>query len=86
VKDVLSCFDEFRFSRTYWTYKAIKNHMFPDGILSYVPNSPWVNRPGPKSGWETWSGLWPSKKKEMIQSWNTKAFDINKEIEKVLHA
>jgi endo-1,4-beta-mannosidase len=84
VKDVLSCFDEFGFHRTYWTYKAVKNHMFPDGIFSYYPNSPWVNRPGPKSGWDTWSTLWLSKKKEMIRSWSTKAFEVNKPIEKVL--
>lgn len=84
LKDVLNCFDEFGFHRTYWTYKAVKNHMFPDGIFSYYPNSPWVNRHGPISGWDTWASLWPSKKKEMIASWSTKAFTINKIIEKVL--
>ncbi len=84
VSDVLDCFDEFGFHRTYWTYKAIKNHMFPDGIFSYYPNSPWVNRPGPKSGWETWSSLWPTKKKEMITSWLTKSFEMNPSIKKAL--
>lgn len=84
VKDVLSIFDEYGFHRTYWTYKAIKNHMFPDGVLSYYPNSPWVNRPGPRSGWETWARLWPEYKKAMIASWSTKAFETNRPIEKVL--
>ncbi|MBF0489757.1 MAG: glycoside hydrolase family 5 protein [Candidatus Omnitrophica bacterium] len=84
IEDILGCFDEFGFHRAYWTYKAIKNHMFPDGVFSYYPNSPWVNRPGPKSGWDTWASLWPTKKNEMIRSWSTKAFDVNQEIEKVL--
>jgi len=84
VKDVLACFDEFRFHRTYWTYKAVKNHMFPDGIFSYYPNSPWVNRPGPKCGWETWNLLWSSRKKDIIRSWLTANFEVNQSIEKVL--
>ncbi len=84
LKDVLACFDEFQFHRTYWTYKAVKSHMFPDGILSYYPNSPWVNRAGPRSGWETWKDLWSSRKKDIIRSWFTSTFDINKPIEKVL--
>ena len=32
------CFQEAGFHWTYWTYKAVKNHMFPDGIYSYFPN------------------------------------------------
>ncbi|MEI7997884.1 MAG: glycoside hydrolase family 5 protein [Candidatus Omnitrophota bacterium] len=84
VKDVLACFNEFGFHRTYWTYKAVKNHMFPDGIFSYYPNSPWVNRPGVKSGWETWNALWSERKKDIISSWFTSAFNVNKTIEKVL--
>jgi endoglucanase len=84
VKDVIHCFNQLGFHRTYWTYKAVKNHMFPDGIFSYYPNSPWVSRHGPKSGWDTWASLWPTKKKEIIASWETKAFNINLTIKKAL--
>lgn len=84
VKDVLDVFNEFGFHRTYWTYKAVKNHMFPDGILSFYPNSPWINRQGPQTGWEIWDQWWPSRKKDMIRSWETKSFQVNNHIEKVL--
>jgi aryl-phospho-beta-D-glucosidase BglC (GH1 family) len=80
LKDILSCFREFGFHWTYWTYKAVKNSVFPDGIFSYVENPPWVNRQGPLMGWETYALHWPKRKKEMIDSWRTKHFRPNKEI------
>jgi hypothetical protein len=51
--------------------------MFPDGIYSYYPNSPWVNRIGPKTGWHRWGDCWPKHKDEMFASWRTKAFGLN---------
>ncbi len=80
LKDMLACFKEFDFHWTYWTYKAIKNSLFPDGILSYMPNSPWVNRPGPRMGWDTYRFLWPEKKEEIMNSWDSKNFNHNKPI------
>ncbi|NLE65216.1 MAG: hypothetical protein GX606_04805, partial [Elusimicrobia bacterium] len=61
----------------YWTFKAIKNYMFPDGVYSYGANDPWVNRAGPDSGWDSWARLWPTHKKQMIASWRTEKFSLN---------
>jgi len=77
LRDLLKVFNDRGFHWTYWTYKAVKSHMFPDGIYGYRPNTPWVNRQGPKSGWDTWAALWPKHKKDMIASWRTKAFAPN---------
>ncbi len=77
LKDVLGCFKEFGFHWTYWTYKAVKNSIFPDGIFSYFPNPPWVNRQGPRLGWDNYIHTWPQYKKEMIHSWRTDSFTEN---------
>ncbi len=77
LKDELKCFNDFGFHWNYWTYKAVKNYMFPDGIFSYYPNSLWVHRPGPVTGWHRWKEFWPKERKSMVSSWNTKAFNIN---------
>jgi len=84
LKDVLNCFDEFGFHWTYWTYKAIKNSIFPDGIFSYVDNAPWINRAGPLQGWETYHLHWPSQRRAMIRSWQTQTFLPNTHILNVL--
>ncbi len=80
VADILSHFKALDIHWTYWTWKAIKHHMFPDGVMSYYPNDPWINRPGPVTGWDTWAQYWPSKEKEMIASWRTAAFSANEEL------
>ncbi|MEW5894256.1 MAG: glycoside hydrolase family 5 protein [Candidatus Omnitrophota bacterium] len=82
--DLLDCFEEADFHWTYWTYKAVKNYMFPDGIFSYFPNDPWVHRQGPKSGWDTWADCWPTMKTKMIRSWQTKNFKANESVAGVL--
>ena len=86
VKDILAVFKENNIHWSYWTWKAVKNHMFPDGINSYVHNDPWVNRSGPLTGWETWHLHWADKKKAMIASWKTDAFTENKAIVKALQS
>ncbi len=77
LRDELKAFNDFGFHWTYWTYKAVKNHMFPDGIYGYYPNSPWVHRQGPKTGWDTWGQLWAKHKHEMAASWRTRNFSLN---------
>ncbi len=84
VKDMLAHFKALNIHWSYWTWKAMKNHMHPDGVYSYVPNSPWVNRAGVESGWDTWARLWPTHKKEMVASWQTGRFTVNAAIENVL--
>ncbi|MCK5013610.1 MAG: glycoside hydrolase family 5 protein [Candidatus Omnitrophica bacterium] len=84
LADILKCFNDFGFHWTYWTYKAIKGPLMPDGIYSYVENPPWVNRIGPLTGWDTYKQHWPAQQNAMIHSWHTDQFQANKEILKVL--
>lgn len=84
VRDIVNVFKEFGFHWNYWTYKAVKHYMFPDGIFSYYPNPAWVNRAGPVSGWNRWKDLWPKHKKEMTASWRTEEFTLNEKILKAL--
>jgi hypothetical protein len=86
VEDMSGHFRALGIHWSYWPWKAVKNHMFPDGIYSYGPNDPWVNRQGPLTGWETWAALWPKQKKAMIASWRTDQFSLNKKIAEALHA
>jgi endoglucanase len=77
LRDELKVFNDFGFHWNYWTYKAVKNYLHPDGIYGYYPNSPWVNRPAPKPGWHTWGDCWPRHKDAMADSWRTSAFSLN---------
>ena len=77
LRDELKCFNDFGFHWNYWTYKAVKNYSFPDGVFSYRPDSPWVHRIGPKTGWNCWADCWPKYKNEMVASWRTSAFGLN---------
>ncbi len=84
LKDLLECFNELGFHWNYWTYKAVKNSAFPDGLFSYYPNSPWVARQGPRMGWDTYAALWPKCKDELIHSWETKSFSLNSHVYEAL--
>lgn len=84
LRDVVTSFNQFGFHWTYWTFKAIKNSVFPDGLYSYFPNTPWVNRHGPKTGWDTYVDHWPIKRKDITQSWQTKNFEENTLLLKIL--
>lgn len=84
VEDVLELFKEFKFSWTYWTYKAIANPVFPDGVYRYLKNPPWVKREGPVFGWENFYKLWPKEKRRIILSWKTENFIKNKRLYSIL--
>ena len=84
LKDVLDCFDDLGFHWTYWTYKAVKNGIFPDGVFSYYDNPPWVSRHGPRFGWDNFATHWPARQKDMIQSWKTESFKVNTKIAQIL--
>ena len=84
LADMLKCFNDFGFHWTYWTYKAVKGEVFPDGIYSYVNNPPWVNRAGPLRGWDTYKQYWSKRQKAMVQSWHTGRFQANEEVLRVL--
>jgi len=80
VEDILKCFNEHKFHWTYWTYKAIANSVFPDGIYRYLGNLLWVNRQGPVYGFENFYTLWESHKKEITKSWETPNFTKDKQL------
>ncbi len=84
LEDTLSCFNELGFHWTYWTFKAVKNSVFPDGIFSYLPNAPWIQRHGPKMGWDNYKFLWKHKQKDIVSSWKSDFFTGNDEVLKVL--
>jgi aryl-phospho-beta-D-glucosidase BglC (GH1 family) len=84
VKDAAQCFNDVGFHWTYWTYKAIKNAAFPDGIYSYRNNPLWVNRQGPKIGWDNYAQLWKTQRREIVESWRTTQFTPNIELLNVL--
>lgn len=84
LDDALSVFREFGFSWTYWTYKAVSSGIFPDGIVQYLDNSPWVKREGPVYGLENLYTAWPAYKNKIVSSWNTKHFQVNHDIVKGL--
>ena len=84
LADTLDAYEQFGFHWTYWTFKAIKNFTFPDGLYSYRENPPWVHREGPVTGWDTYADLWPKHKKQMAKSWRTEAFTPNQQLIKVI--
>ncbi len=77
VDDILSAFDDFGFSYTYWTYKAVANNVFPDGIYQYMPNSPFVRREGPVYGWETYPTAWKKNHAAIIDALKTDTYTKN---------
>jgi len=84
VRDVLKCFNEYKFHWTYWTYKAVANSIFPDGIYQYLENPAWVNRQGHVYGWENFYTLWKRHEKEIIESWKTRNFTRQDDIANLL--
>lgn len=84
LRDILSSFNELGFHWAYWTYKAVKNNVFPDGVFSFLGNPSWVNRQGPYSGWDTYPHHWPKHSQKIIDSWQTSAFAKNAYIAEIL--
>lgn len=86
LKTILGLFDEYGFDYTYWTYKAIANHVFPDGLYQALPNSKFICRQGPIFGCETYGGLWKNEKAQLIDFWRTKNFTPNQALLDTLSA
>ncbi|MFA5388183.1 MAG: glycoside hydrolase family 5 protein [Candidatus Omnitrophota bacterium] len=84
VRDTLECFKEFGFHWTYWTYKAVSNSVFPDGIYQYTANPPWISRQGPVYGFENFYTLWKGHKNAIIGSWKTEGFKKNEPLANLL--
>lgn len=78
VGDTLSAFKRFGFHWTYWTYKAVSNNIFPDGLYQYLENEPWVLRENLKSGWDNFCQPEDSKRNTILRSLKTENFTLNK--------
>ncbi|MDD5584254.1 MAG: cellulase family glycosylhydrolase [Candidatus Omnitrophica bacterium] len=77
---ILDVFDKFGFGYTYWTYKAMAHHVFPDGIYQYIPDSKYICREGPVYGWESYYEYWKKEKKDITKFWRTENFTPNSAI------
>ncbi len=84
LKDMLDAFEHYGFNYTYWTYKAVKTYLFPDGIMQYLPNSVSVCRQGPEAGWDSYCRLWAKNKNDIVNTWKTKNYTSNEDLLKVL--
>lgn len=84
LDDILAAFDDFGFDYTYWTYKAIANNLFPDGIYQYFDNNEFIKREGPTYGWENYTYNWKKQKKKIANLWQTKNYTFNKNIGTIL--
>lgn len=84
LKDFFSVCDEYGFDYTYWTYKAVANSQWPDGIYQYIPNSPYIRRGGLKQGFEAYYDTWRKEKKKIAGFWRTKNYTPNAAIISVL--
>ncbi|MCK9574178.1 MAG: glycoside hydrolase family 5 protein [Candidatus Omnitrophica bacterium] len=77
LESILETFDEFNFSYTYWTYKAVSGYVSPDGLYQYIQNSKYVVREGPVYGWENYITNFKKEKNEIVDLWQTKNFTPN---------
>ena len=84
MSDVLETFEEMNIHWHYWTFKAVKNNVCPDGLFSFYENPQWVNRMGKSYGWDNYAELWDKHHEEIIQSWRSDHFLPNEELIKVI--
>lgn len=84
LSDILKLFDEFGFGWSYWTYKAVAQFCFPDGLYQYIQNSKFIRREGPIYGWENYILYWKDYKNQIIEFWKTKNFVLNKTLLEIL--
>jgi aryl-phospho-beta-D-glucosidase BglC (GH1 family) len=80
LDDMLTVYDEFGFDYTYWTYKAVANAVFPDGIYQYIPNNKYVRRDGPIYGFENYRDYWSEEKDGLAEFWRTESYTPNRKI------
>ncbi len=84
LRDILDIYKEWGFSWTYWTYKAVANSVFPDGIMQYLENPLWVRREGPVYGWENYILFWKEHKQDILDFFKTDNFVQNNDIVNIL--
>jgi hypothetical protein len=81
---IFKAFQKLSFGYTYWTYKAVANSVFPDGVYQFTVNPGYVRREGPVYGWENYLELWEKEKKEIIDFWKTENFYLNQKLSAIL--
>ncbi len=84
LEAVLKAVDEYGFGYSYWTYKAVANGVFPDGLFQSVPNGEFIKREGPLFGWENYIDQWKERKRGMIDFWKTENFTPNRNLIEVI--
>lgn len=84
LDDILSVFDSYDFDYTYWTYKAVSNAVFPDGLYQYLPNGPAVRREGPVYGFENYAALWNTDRQSVVDVLATENYTANSKLISVL--
>ncbi len=77
LRNILKAFEDFDFDYAYWTYKAVANRVYPDGLYQYIQNSQYIKREGPIYGWENYFLFWGREKKKIVDFWRTKNFTPN---------
>lgn len=80
LESMLKVFEEFGFDYTYWTYKAVSQSSFPDGLYQYIPNNNFIRKEGPTFGWENYLFLWKKDKGKIMDFWQTKNCVANEQI------
>ena len=76
VEDVVSCFSEFDFHYTYWTYKSVAGMHFPDGLFQSFPKLPGMNNIAPQL---------LNGREEYYSSLATKNFKLNGQVMRILN-
>jgi len=84
LEGMLKAFQDYNFGYGYWTYKAVAQHTFPDGLYQMIDNPAYVNRQGPVSGWHTYADHWKREKKAIVDFWKTDNFTPNKTLIDIL--
>ncbi len=84
LRDILKAFHAYHFGYAYWTYKAVAQQCFPDGLYQYVDNPSSVRREVPVFGWEFYSDCCKTARKELLAGWDTSAYVENKGLITVL--
>lgn len=80
LESMLKVFEEFGFDYTYWTYKAVSQSSFPDGLYQYIPNNNFIRKEGPTLGWENYLLLWKKEKGKIMDFWQTKNCVANEQL------
>ncbi len=84
LNDLLSAFKNYGFGCAYWTYKAIANAVFPDGLYQRLSNHDFIKREGPTYGWQNYIIRWGRKKEKIKKFWQTKNFTPNEKLLTIL--